>query len=79
MMDTPGFSSMDVSAILPEELRDYFPEYREYEGSCRFLGCHHMSEPDCKVKEAIETGTLSRERYETYTLLYEELKQKKRY
>lgn len=79
MMDTPGFSSIDVSAVLPEDLREYFPEYREYEGSCRFLGCHHMSEPDCRVKEAIAAGTLSKERYETYTLLYEELKQKKRY
>ena len=46
---------------------------------CRFQGCMHMSEPDCKVKEALENGEISRSRYENYCLLVQELKNKKRY
>ena len=58
-----------------EELKDFYPEFEEFENQCRFLGCVHVNEPDCKVKEAVEAGKISRERYENYKLLYEELSQ----
>ncbi len=38
-----------------------------------------MSEPSCGVKEAVETGKISRVRYENYRMLYQELKEVKRY
>ena len=78
LMDTPGFSSLFVDGMEKEELRMYFPEFRRYEGECRFQGCVHVNEPDCRVKEAVKDGKISRERYESYVGLYEELKEKEK-
>lgn len=79
IFDTPGFSSLSVSELLPEELRACFPEFTPYEGQCRFLGCAHIHEPDCRVKDALAAGEISRERYEDYVNLYAECKDKRRY
>lgn len=78
LMDTPGFSSLFVDGMEKEELRRYFPELRDYEGKCRFQGCAHVHEPDCRVKQAVEEGRISRERYESYVNIYEELKEKEK-
>lgn len=79
IMDTPGFTSLDMPDITKEELGGYYPEFRAYEPYCKFRGCAHLSEPDCKVKEAVEEGGISRVRYENYTVLYRELKESRRY
>ncbi len=79
MIDTPGFSSLDLTGIEAQELKDYFREFGEYEPCCRFQGCSHVKEPDCGVKQALEEGKISLSRYENYTILYEELKNRKKY
>ena len=79
LLDTPGFSSLLLDGIEAEELRFAFPEFREYEGSCRYHGCAHINEPDCRVKEAVQKNTITACRYENYKVFYEELKNKKRY
>lgn len=79
LMDTPGFSSLYLTDMDEQELRGYFPEFRKYEESCRFLGCRHIHEPGCKVKEAVEHQEISKLRYEDYLSLHEELKEKRRY
>ena len=79
VMDTPGFSSMFVDNMKPEELQKYFPEFDEFISECRFLGCVHVGERECGVKDAVKEGALSKERYENYRLIYEELKNKRRY
>lgn len=79
VMDTPGFSSMFVENMKPEELQHYFPEFDEFVPDCRFLGCVHIGEQECGVKDALKTGKLSKSRYENYRLIYEELKNKRRY
>ena len=58
IMDTPGFSSLYVNDFEKEELKYYFPEFDPYEGTCRFLGCDHVHEPDCAVKAAVEAGEI---------------------
>lgn len=78
-MDTPGFSSLYVDKMDPEELKDYYPEFEPYFGQCRFNGCNHISEPDCAVKRAVEAGEISRDRYEGYRHLFEELNSERRY
>ncbi len=78
-LDTPGFSSLFLPQIQPEELKDYYPEFTEYEPYCRFQGCVHIKEPDCAVKEALERGKFHRTRYENYLLLAEELRSKRTY
>ena len=79
VMDTPGFSSMFVDNMKPEELQQFFPEFEEFIPDCRFLGCVHVGERECGVKDAVKDGSLSKARYENYRLIYEELKNKRRY
>ena len=79
IMDTPGFSSMDVPGFEKEDLWTCYPEFVEYEPYCRFQGCSHINEPDCGVKEALADGKISQVRYDNYKLLYEELKNRQKY
>ncbi len=79
IMDTPGFSTLDIPGFEKEDLQQFYPEFAAYEPYCRFKGCSHISEPDCGVKDALEEGKISRIRYENYKLLYEELKNIKKY
>lgn len=79
IMDTPGFSSMDVPGFEKENLWTCYPEFVRYEPYCRFIGCSHINEPDCGVKAAVEDGEISPVRYENYKLLYEELKNRHKY
>ena len=79
LVDTPGFTSLYLTDMEEQELKDYFREFQQYEGKCRFQGCRHIHEPGCAVKEALENQKISRIRYEDYLGLYEELKEKRRY
>lgn len=79
MVDTPGFSSMFIADMEANELKGYFPEFARYEEDCRFLGCVHIGEPVCGVKAAVAEGKISGSRYANYKLLYQELKDKRRY
>lgn len=80
LMDTPGFSSMYLEDIEAGNLKYYFPEFDAYEAECRFQAdCVHIGEPVCGVKAALERGEISRSRYENYRLLYQELKERKKY
>nr|MBP3598150.1 ribosome small subunit-dependent GTPase A [Eubacterium sp.] len=81
LFDTPGFSSLKVPEMEKEQLKNYFTEFIPYEGACRFMGCTHTHEPDCRVKEALAQGDISSVRYENYVQMYEELAEweKRRY
>lgn len=74
-LDTPGFSSLEIEGIKAEELQDYFPEMAEAKNNCRFRGCSHINEPDCAVKELLNSDKLAKSRYESYKDLYNSLKQ----
>lgn len=81
VLDTPGFSSLeitDISDIEETELAEYFPEMAGVTG-CRFRGCSHINEPDCAVKARLEAGGIAPSRYESYKELYEILKNTKKY
>lgn len=77
--DTPGFTSLSLGEMDKEELAGYYPEFAAYEQDCRFGGCSHIGETVCGVKQALSQGKISRIRYENYVLLYEELKNRKKY
>lgn len=79
IMDTPGFTSLSISEITKEELGMYYPEFNQYEPYCKFSGCAHISEPSCGVKAAVAEGRISKVRYENYQMLYQELKEVRRY
>ena len=73
VLDTPGFSSLEIEGIDAEDLWRYFPEMSNTEGLCRFRGCSHINEPDCAVKAMLETGELAQSRYESYIEIYNKL------
>ncbi len=75
VFDTPGFSSLEVEGIKAEDLWQYFPEIQSVNGECRFRGCSHINEPDCAVKELVKSGEMALSRYNSYTELYNKLKQ----
>ena len=79
ILDTPGFSSLSLFDCEKEEIKDFYPEFYEYEGTCRFNGCVHVNEPDCAVKQAVEKKEISNIRYENYRLLFTECQNKKKY
>lgn len=79
IVDTPGFTSLEISEITKEELGQYYPEFVQYEPYCKFSGCAHINEPSCGVKDAVAEGRISKVRYENYKVLYQELKDLKRY
>lgn len=79
IMDTPGFSSLSVDFIKKQELKNYFPEFSDYEPECRFQGCAHIHEPECGVKKALAEGRISQCRYDDYVMFYEHCKDKRRY
>lgn len=79
VVDTPGFSSLQLNELLEEDLKEFFIEFAVYEPECKFGGCNHISEPSCGVKNAIEEGLISESRYKSYLHIYEELKDIRRY
>lgn len=74
VLDTPGFSSFEVNTIKATELYRYFPEMRDAKGMCRFAGCQHINEPDCVIKEKVQSGEIAKSRYESYVELFNQLK-----
>lgn len=74
VIDTPGFSSVDLPPTEnPQELIELFPEFNIDKG-CKFNNCVHINEPQCSIKEAVEEGKISKERYEFYRRCYEKSK-----
>jgi ribosome biogenesis GTPase len=70
------FSLLDLDAFDPQELKGYYHEFEPYSANCRFLGCNHIGEPGCAVKQAVQAGGLSAQRHERYIQIYNELKEK---
>lgn len=71
IMDTPGFTSLNLPQMTPADLESAYREFDPHRGNCRFNGCSHTHEPSCAVKDAVEEGVLSKIRYENYCRLYQ--------
>jgi len=78
IVDTPGFSSLDIDFIKREDLMYSFPEFQEFIGKCRFTGCIHHKEPDCAIKKAVEQGVINPLRYDFYIKMLEEISNTRR-
>lgn len=80
VLDTPGFSSLDIDFIEEErELDQYFPEIKKYSSGCKFMNCLHRNEPGCEVKKQVEEEKISRERYDNYLMFVDEIEKNRRY
>lgn len=74
VVDTPGFSSLELAELEPEELQFYYPELGKYIGECKFRSCSHIAEPGCRIKEMVSSNDIDYGRYQRYVQLYNILK-----
>lgn len=72
IIDTPGLRGFGLVDLEKEEIYKYFPEMLKASASCRFTPCTHTHEPGCAVKEALDKGEISKERYYSYLGMLEE-------
>ena len=79
IVDTPGFSTLEVTFIEKDDLKYCFPEFEEYNNECKFRGCLHYKEPSCAVKGALEEGKINKFRYEFYIRTLQEIMNGRKY
>ena len=72
IIDTPGIRGFGLVDFESGELSKYFPEMLKVMDNCRYMPCTHTHEPGCAVKEAMERGEISAERYGSYLGMLEE-------
>ncbi len=70
IIDTPGIKGFGLSDFEKSEIAERFPEMRERMADCKFHNCMHVDEPQCAVKDAVESGEIAWSRYESYLKLY---------
>ena len=64
--DTPGFATFEISEIESKDLENYFIEFKPYIKNCEFIGCTHIKEENCGIKDALAKGKISQERYDRF-------------
>lgn len=67
--DTPGIRELGLFQIPTTELASCFPEFRPFLGSCAFNDCTHLHEPRCGLRAAVENGSVTEQRYDSYRRL----------
>ena len=72
IIDTPGIKELGLMEIEEEELSHYFPEMRALLGQCKFHNCKHLGEPGCAIMEAVESGEIPPDRYNSYLSMMED-------
>lgn len=75
LADTPGFSTFNIEEIPSNKLAFFFKEFEEYIKNCEFVGCTHIKEENCGIKEAVRDGKIDKNRYERFCKIYQELKE----
>jgi ribosome biogenesis GTPase / thiamine phosphate phosphatase len=73
VVDTPGLREVGMWELSPKDLAHCFREFRRFADQCKFTDCSHRTEPGCAVRAAIGSDEITRERYESYLGLREEM------
>lgn len=66
LFDTPGFTAFETASIEERQLKEYYPEFRDYSMNCKYDNCNHINEPICGVIDAVENGEIAKCRYDSY-------------
>ena len=74
--DTPGFSTFEINEIESNNLDRYFKEFNNYLTKCEYIGCNHIKEEKCGIKEAVEDEKINLNRYNNYCKIYNQIKEK---
>jgi len=78
IVDTPGFSVLDMPDIKREELKEFFPDFQVYADQCRFGDCLHFKESECQVVKAVAEGKILASRYKNYVNMLKEIMERER-
>jgi len=73
VVDTPGIREFGLIGLRQSELSRFYPEIDARAGECQFSNCSHLGEPGCAVRVALESGTISPNRYHNFRVIYESL------
>lgn len=76
IVDTPGFSTFEITEIDSKDLAKYFIEFTDEIENCKYVGCTHIKEEECGIKQAVKSGKIKQQRYERFCKIYYELKEK---
>lgn len=76
LIDSPGFQEFGLYQLSEGQLERAFPEFRPHLGQCKFYNCHHLNEPACAVRQAVESGEIAPMRHALYAQLVHESSQK---
>ncbi|MCG8481676.1 MAG: ribosome small subunit-dependent GTPase A [Clostridia bacterium] len=79
VLDTPGFTSLEIKDVEEAELQYFFPEFIPHIDQCKFNGCRHMQEPKCAIKEKVLSKDISESRYDSYLSILKEIQEQRRY
>lgn len=70
VLDTPGFSALELKNVSKENIKDSFTEFKNYQ--CPFKDCNHINEKECNIKKAVKEAKILESRYNNYIKFMEE-------
>ncbi|CZF84223.1 Putative ribosome biogenesis GTPase RsgA [Grimontia celer] len=77
LIDSPGVREFGLWHLEPEQVTQGFKEFREFLGGCKFRDCKHKDDPGCLLREAVEDGKISVERFESYHKIIDSMSEMK--
>lgn len=75
--DTPGFANLELLGFDTNSLKNFFPEFDVLSAYCAFSNCAHINEPDCEIKRCVDSGEISKSRYNNYLHIYSEISKRR--
>ncbi len=79
VIDTPGYTSLELLVEDENDIRYYIREFEDLNDKCKYTGCVHIAEPSCVVKEKLEAGEISEQRYKSYVDIFNEVKNRRKW
>jgi ribosome biogenesis GTPase len=73
LIDSPGVREMSLASMQPQEIAQNYIEFRPFINQCKFRNCNHMDTPHCAIIDAMNHGTILKQRHETYTKISKRL------
>ena len=66
LIDSPGVREFQLDDLTNKEILSGFREFKPFIGQCKFRNCAHINEPNCAIKQAVESGEIHIQRYQNY-------------